>query len=302
MAAKKKKATPLVMRAHDVEGLLRVKYADYFYRSEMQGVKGNGRLDGIAIRPSWAHPEVHGFEIKVSRRDFIQDDKWTAYLPSCKQFWFVTGPGIVDKAEIPEQAGWIEASAQGARLLIRKKAPVRKMTPEDEAHLFRRIIHGIHYAGQRAPWNGEEVSAEDRLRLWLKEKEDKATLSGLVSAKIRRIVGAVNERNHQLQVENASLKELKAACDSLGVNLDDLIKKNRGLGKYPEYHWRQLIRKHAPELIPSEIPEELKALKQAGRLIEQACGDIAGRVTRAADALVDAMKELEEGKLPEDSE
>ena len=53
---------------------------------------GMQKIDAWAMKKSWASPCVTAHEIKVSRADFLKDDKWPGYLPYCNQFYFVTTP------------------------------------------------------------------------------------------------------------------------------------------------------------------------------------------------------------------
>ena len=88
------------------------------------------RADAWAMNRSWVNLTFSGYEIKVSREDFVGDDKWPAYLPLCHQFWFATAPGVIHgKDEVPAAAGWLEMTGGGGRLLVRKKAPRRDIEP-----------------------------------------------------------------------------------------------------------------------------------------------------------------------------
>ena len=42
------------------------------------------KFDGLAITKSYTKPNIIGYEIKVSRNDFLQDNKWHLYLQYCK--------------------------------------------------------------------------------------------------------------------------------------------------------------------------------------------------------------------------
>ncbi len=54
----------------------------------------HSRIDALAIPLSWAHYNIFGYEIKVSRSDFLQDQKWMAYLPMCNQLSWVVAPNV----------------------------------------------------------------------------------------------------------------------------------------------------------------------------------------------------------------
>jgi hypothetical protein len=80
------------------------------------------KLDLWVMRRSWSRPNTYGYEIKVNRSDFINDDKWNNYLKYCSDFYFVTYPGIIEVNEIPEEVGLLVTSVNGKRLYTKKKA------------------------------------------------------------------------------------------------------------------------------------------------------------------------------------
>lgn len=82
------------------------------------------RFDAWILARSWRHPRFIGCEIKISRQDFLNDNKWPDYLPFCSEFYFVVSHEIVDSAEVPEQAGLMEASKNCKKLIV-KKRPLR---------------------------------------------------------------------------------------------------------------------------------------------------------------------------------
>lgn len=54
--------------------------------------------------------ETRGYEIKVSRADFLADKKWREYLKYCSKFYFVAPQGIIRPDELPPEIGLIEIS------------------------------------------------------------------------------------------------------------------------------------------------------------------------------------------------
>lgn len=63
------------------------------------------KFDGLAIYKSWTNPKVIIYEIKVSRGDFLQDNKWHLYLQYCHEFYFIVPSGMVKKTELPDNVG-----------------------------------------------------------------------------------------------------------------------------------------------------------------------------------------------------
>src|SRR5207302_2787683 len=80
------------------------------------------RMDAWAMRKSWANPLVTAYEVKVSRSDFVGDDKWHGYLPNCNEFYFACPANLIRPDELPLHVGLMYASATGSRLFTKKKA------------------------------------------------------------------------------------------------------------------------------------------------------------------------------------
>jgi hypothetical protein len=49
-----------------------------------------------------------GYEIKMTRQDFLQDKKWPEYLKYCTRFYFAAPKGIIKLEELPPKIGLIE--------------------------------------------------------------------------------------------------------------------------------------------------------------------------------------------------
>jgi hypothetical protein len=64
------------------------------------------RLDAFYLN-RW-NRETKGYEIKISRADFLSDKKWQEYLKFCTWFSFVAPIGLIEKDELPEKIGLVE--------------------------------------------------------------------------------------------------------------------------------------------------------------------------------------------------
>ena len=67
------------------------------------------RIDAILIKPEKTR-RIMGFEIKVSRADFIQDAKWQNYSRFCSSLSLACPSGLIKPEEIPSPFGllWVE--------------------------------------------------------------------------------------------------------------------------------------------------------------------------------------------------
>ena len=179
------------------------------------------RLDAWAIKRSWAHPQVIGYEIKISRADFLQDDKWRGYLPYCNEFYFVCPPSFIQRDELPEDAGLLWASTNAVKLYTKKRAPYRDVKiPES---LWRSIIFSrVTIKGEPTGSGAREYWAE-----WLAERKVDEEFGWRVGRNIRQVVEtqitAVAGENYVLKRQIATYKDIRQFLDSHGIPVDNSI-------------------------------------------------------------------------------
>lgn len=96
---------------------------DIFARQVKLGPAGSKILDAVRIEPKWSPITVIGYEIKVSRNDFLNDNKYPHYMKSCTNFNFVVPKGIIKKDEVPANVGVIEYNPVTNKFRTLKKSP-----------------------------------------------------------------------------------------------------------------------------------------------------------------------------------
>ncbi len=90
------------------------------------------KLDVWILRRSWTQFATIGYEIKISRSDFLRDKKWPEYLQYCHEFSFVCPWGIINPEEITDSSvGLYWISKNGKRLFIQRKAEHREIELPD---------------------------------------------------------------------------------------------------------------------------------------------------------------------------
>ena len=118
---------------------------DAFYAEVKTGrtQPGHLRLDAIAIKRSWTRPCITGYEIKISRSDFLRDKKWRNYQKYCHEFYFVcpvSRPGIITLNELPGDVGLIYYSPEHDTLFTKRRAMYRELNM-----CSREVVGMIYY-------------------------------------------------------------------------------------------------------------------------------------------------------------
>lgn len=218
---------------------------------------GAPRLDAWVMKPSWSNPLAIGYEIKVSRHDFFNDEKWRSYLPYCNEFYFVCPPKTILVDEVPENTGLLYSSSTGTRLFTKKKAKYRDIEiPND---IFRYIL--MSRTRIRPEFSNKKGTQVAYWRKWLQEKKEKTEIGCRVSTRIREIV---EERIDKVERENKRLKERMESYDGI-------IKIIEELGEDPKdsywisYRIEECI-KELQEKIPRRLRDQIKHV--AAQLVE----------------------------------
>lgn len=93
-------------------------------------------LDGLAIKKSWTAPCFTGYEVKVSRSDFLRDAKFYTYEELCNCLYIVCPKGMIDRTELPESIGLMYYDPEKKTLTTRKRAIYRKIEYSPELLLY----------------------------------------------------------------------------------------------------------------------------------------------------------------------
>lgn len=180
-------------------------------------------LDVWAMARSYSNPRTYGYEIKVSRGDFLQDEKWPEYLQYCDTFYFVAPPGIINKEELPTDVGLMETTKNGAKLRTTKKAVQRKdvVIPDSifKYILFSRVSIDGHIPG----------GSIEFWKAWMARKEFNWEFGHRVGEAIQKRIAeeitAVEDRNTDLVREIEKLKDVKAWCEDQGIDISKVYTK-----------------------------------------------------------------------------
>ncbi len=177
------------------------------------------RLDAWAMRRSYSRFRLDGYEIKMSRADFLKDDKYTAYLPSCNCLWFVAPPKIIDPKELPDEVGLIVVASTGTRLYTKKKAPIRTIDPP--VALYEYLL----MSRTKIVSNGGAVvvDREARLEAFREYLDGKKTLHDIgwkLSTRVGGDISEMRQRTEHAEHLVKSYESIRSRLEELGLDPD----------------------------------------------------------------------------------
>jgi hypothetical protein len=183
--------------SHDIKAGLKKAFPPpgwqvFFEVGDDTGSRVSRHADAVAmgIWPSNGHA-VHGFEIKVSRADFLSElkdpTKSQAVFKFCNRWSVVTPTGLIKAEELPATWGWM--TFDGSTMRTVKQAPMLKpeaLTAGFVAAMLRRageadnklLDSALHSARQK--WSAE---TEDRVRKGIENHKAKARDTAEVNAR-----------------------------------------------------------------------------------------------------------------------
>ena len=253
----------------DVKRLLERKHnQDVFVTECKTGSAGSQILDAWTMKRSWAKQVYTGYEVKVSRGDFLGDDKWTNYLPFCDRFYFVCPHGLIDKGEIGDKSGLMYVSKTGKILRVVKKAPPIEHDVESVRILMSYILmYRIEICDSTYAKNieGREGNLEF-WEQWLRDKEYSSSIGRSVSKELRARfeleVRGVKEENERLLFRMRKYDDIRKFLKERGIDL-------------PYYGHVRAVDNH----LFGEAKSLLNSLKNANRYIETLSSNLEKRIS-----------------------
>ena len=235
--------------AKDITNLLQCKHMEDVFVSECKnGPSGKGllRMDGWAMKKSWSNPHTYGYEIKVSRADFLNDDKWHGYLPYCNFFSFVCPTGLIKPEELPKDVGVIYVSKAGTKLYTKKKSVWRDVEIPEE--LWRYVLMARTKITKPDFYMvSSENTTAMRLQQWLDDEEANNRLAFEVNGKIKKVVESVQKRNQDLEYAMKNYDSIKDRIRELNFDPDEYVstwsiqdKLKEMKGDIPRHVWHNV--------------------------------------------------------------
>lgn len=147
------------------------------------------QFDGVAIYKSWSHPQIRGYEIKVSRSDFLRDIKYSQYLPYFHEFYFVVPAGMVQRQEVEENIGLMWYNPETGVITTKKKAVWRNI--EIDALMLLYVIM-YRLDSDRLPFHSTKA---DYWRDWAEGRISDRELGNQVRSKLVTRISELEQEN-----------------------------------------------------------------------------------------------------------
>ena len=210
------------LRADEIIRVLQRRHSRDLWFTEVKDgstwLRNHVRLDALAIRPSWTHPRFTGYEVKVSRSDFLRDEKWDAYLPLTHQFSFACPWDLIQPEELATDIGLYWVSPEGRVKQVRKPV-LRPMTELPTALLYYVILSRLD--SEHHPFFS---GAREAIEAFLADKTARQELGRSFRSQLVRQVTELQQTLRQTQQERDMAvkrwEERAQTCRDLGLPSD----------------------------------------------------------------------------------
>ena len=242
------------VKAHEVKHALSKKHAGDFFLTEVKSgstwfSKELAILDALAIKKSWTKPCITGYEVKVSRQDFLNDSKWPVYKNYCHRFYFACPKGLIQPDELPDDVGLIWLNPETGSLYTRKKSKFRDI--EMPADMFYYIILSRLENSEHPFFTSKKEYFEE----YVADKINSGQLGFRVSSKLIEKVAA-------METENARLQRMVEQYQHDADLLDKIRKIMRDKG-FRTWRIEEELQEVLTAAIPPSLVNELEKIKAA---------------------------------------
>lgn len=158
------------------------------YWSEISVTEPNDtvlRLDGVALEVNWRGDTwISGFEVKVSRGDFLRDAKYLRYKDYVDDLTLVCPARMIDRSEVPEPVGLMYYDPSKRTLRYRRKPDpshgdtrqvehrlLKKLAVSDRPDRYGHYETAAEYVAQREAMKGIGRALGTKMALRLQQLE-----------------------------------------------------------------------------------------------------------------------------------
>lgn len=193
------------------------------------------RMDAVAIKKSWANPCVSAYEVKVSRNDFVRDDKWPGYMQYCNRFSFACPDGLIQKDELPPEVGLFWYKGDGKHFKIVRHPVFR---PVDIPSNFFMYIIMCKLDSDRYPFFSDK---SEYFKSCIENKRTASELGHKLSYKIAEELTDMKNKLYSAEFETERAKE---AIDLQNKAINLLRSKGISWERWKDETWVDALQKY----------------------------------------------------------
>lgn len=187
---------------------------------ETWGVRDLLKLDAWVLVRTYSPLTTIGYEIKCSRQDFENDQKWTKYLDLCHQFYFVCPAGLIRATDLPSRVGIIWASKEK----LHTKHYAERVEPDWEK--LKRLLIYVVMARSKIVDSMYERDTEppkshlDFIREAVETAQAKKEMAYFVKGHVRELHEALGKKEAALASRESYVKNFESRLARLGIKWD----------------------------------------------------------------------------------
>jgi len=216
-------------------------------------------IDGLAVRKSWAQPCLTGYEVKVSRSDFMSDTKWPDYLPMCHELYFACPSGLIQPDEVGEEVGLIWYNPETQSLTTRKKAVYRRI--ELSADMLYHILMS-HCDNGGHPFFS---SKREMFEAWLADKRSRSDMGYAVKGKLwSQLLEQENELQDLRRKLDSEWEQPKRELEKIQAVL-----REAGIDPY-RWGWEERLRELLSRGVTAVILDHVRDIERATSSLRRA--------------------------------
>lgn len=241
------------VRAHEITYALSKKNGDELFLTEVKTgpstMSETLRFDAISIKKSWTKPCITGYEVKVSRNDFLHDDKYIHYKNYCNRLYMVCPKGLIQQEEIPDDIGLIYYNTEKKTLFTKRMAHLRDI--EINASLLYYILISRLKNDVHPFFNNNR----DYIEAYIQDKADKRDLA--INFESKLIKNTIQAEGKAKEMEE-KLDKYKEKSDERDALVE--ILKEKGLLSPWEYRNVETLKDNLKRQYPKELYDTVENL------------------------------------------
>ncbi len=128
------------------------------------------RADVVIV--DMAHRWIRGYEIKISRSDFLQDQKWTEYTEFCSSLSIVCPENMIQPEEIKKPFGliWVLPPALGSLYRLKYKKHPQNFQKRNSLSWLWAYVNVLETELPRIQFENQQLrEANQRLNAYIQE-------------------------------------------------------------------------------------------------------------------------------------